>query len=65
MEQAENSDATHDDGGKDSWIDIARDIASRIETPGITWNLKPQKTYLKFRKVVKNLSVHGAPPTIK
>jgi hypothetical protein len=26
--------------------------ASRIETPGITWNLKPQRTNLKLRKVL-------------
>ena len=59
-ERAEDVDAAHDEGGKDSWLDIARDIASRIETPGITWNLKPEKTHLKFRKVCEHLRMHGA-----
>jgi hypothetical protein len=33
-------------------VEVAKDVLSRIETPGITWNLKPERTHLKFRKVL-------------
>ena len=48
-------DATRED--KESWVSIAKDVVSRLETPGITWNLKPERTHLKFRKIFYPLGI--------
>ncbi|EKX39286.1 hypothetical protein GUITHDRAFT_143685 [Guillardia theta CCMP2712] len=50
----------HDVHGKDEdhrWYDTVRDVFSRIETPGITWNLKPKRTILKIRKRLYPLGI--------
>ena len=42
---------------KGSWLEAAKDLASRVHTPGITWNLKPQRTHLKLRKIFYPLGI--------
>ena len=48
-------DATREE--KESWLEAAKDLASRVHTPGITWNLKPQRTHLKLRKIFYPLGI--------